>query len=131
MAGIIKIGTVATNMIEMPDPAEMTVSLQDIDAPSTGRSANGTMIRDRVVGGAAAKRKIELRWPPMYSPGISTILAAISNTFFLVEYPDPYTAARRIGTFYAGDRTLPVSSVLEPGQENPLWKSMSVDLIEQ
>lgn len=127
---ILSIGTESSSLTALPDPKSMTVSLQDIDASTTTRSASGTMLRDRVVGGASAKRKIQLVWPPLGTSDMSTILQAIAPEFFWVKYPDPYTGAMRTAQFYAGDRTAPMYN-FNLHNKGILWESMSVNLIEK
>ena len=125
---ILKIGTDAQSLIDMPEPYALTVRLQDIDSANSGRSANGTMIRDRIAGGASAKRKLEVEWPPLSPAAIATILQAIDGTFFSVSYPDPRTGGNRVATFYAGDRTAPVLRVWDG---EVLWENLSVNFIEK
>lgn len=127
---VLRIGSSPSTLQDVPDPAHggFTVSLQDIDAANAGRSANGTMIRDRVCGAANAKRKLEIQWPPMNSEQTAALLQAVKDTFFYVEYPDPYTGARRTAQFYAGDRTAPVYWVV--GGE-VLWESIRFNLVEK
>ena len=125
---ILRIGTNASSLVDMPDPSELTVRLQDIDSAGSGRSANGTMIRDRVAGGDGAKRKLEVEWPPVSPTDASKILKAVAAKFFAVEYPDPYTGVKRVGTFYAGDRTAPVCRVWDG---EVLWSNISVNFIER
>lgn len=125
---ILKIGTSAESLVDMPEPYALTVRLQDIDSANSGRSANGTMIRDRVAGGSSAKRKLEVEWPPLSPDDIKTVFQAIGGKFFAVSYPDPYTGANRTGTFYAGDRTAPVARVWDG---EVLWENASVNFIEK
>ena len=127
---IIKVGTTSDNLVALPDPSTMTVLLQDIDASSTTRSADGTLLRDRVAGGATAKRKVELEWPPMRTEQISLILKAISPEFFWVEYLDPYEGKTRTAEFYAGDRKAPLYNANLHGQ-GPLWEGLSFNIIEK
>jgi len=127
---ILRVGKESSTLTALPDPKAMTVLLQDIDASTTTRSADGTMLRDRVVGGAAAKRKIELEWPPMNSEKMAALLQAIADEFFWVEYPDPYTGALRTAEFYAGDRTAPMYNANLHGN-GILWEAMRVNLIEK
>ena len=127
---IIRVGTESGNLAALPDPKSLRVLLQDIDSASTTRSANGTMLRDRIVGGASAKRKLELTWPPMRTEPISQILQAIGAEFFWVEYPDPYTGALRVAEFYAGDRNAPLYNSDLHGQ-GPLWEGLTVNFIEK
>ena len=127
---IIKVGSSGSALAALPDPAVMTVLLQDIDSAGTTRSANGTMMRDRVAGGKTAKRKIELEWPPLNDAKASQILQAIQAVFFAVEYPDPYEGGRRTAVFYAGDRSLPMYHHNLNGQ-GVLWEGLKVNLIEK
>lgn len=115
----------------LPTPQKMTVKLQDIDAATTTRTADGSMHRDRVVGGATAKRKLELEWPAMETDKLTTILEAIGPVFFEVTYMDPYTAAMRTAEFYAGDREAPVLIAADRYGHGYLWEKLKVDLIEK
>lgn len=127
---VLYIGNSSSNLTAMPDPKMrgLVVRLQDIDASSTGRAADGTMIRDRVVGGANAKRKLEIEWPPLRTQDARTVLQAVSNLFFYVKYPDPYTGDYRTARFYAGDREAPVYNVDANGV---LWEGIKYNLIER
>ena len=119
------------NNIAMPDPKVkgMSVRLQDIDSENTTRTASGTMIRDRIVGGANAKRKLVLEWPPLSPNDAKKLLQAVGGTFFSVTYPDPYTGATRTAQFYAGDREAPIYNIDSSG--NPVWDGIKFDLIEK
>lgn len=127
---IIRVGTSSGNLTALPDPSKMTVGLQDIDASTTTRSANGTLLRDRVAGGAKAKRKLELEWPPMGTENMSAVLKAIAPEFFWVEYIDPYEGTTRIAQFYAGDRKAPMYNSNLHGN-GPMWESLTVNLVEK
>lgn len=127
---IISVGISGSSLTALPDPSVLTVLLQDIDASTTTRSANGTMLRDRVVGGASAKRKIEIEWPPLNSEKTKLILQAIKDEFFYVQYPDPYTGEDRISMFYAGDRSVPMYNYNLHGN-GILWEHIKVNLIER
>ena len=125
---ILRIGSTSSNLEAVHDPAKLTVKLQDIDGSGSGRSANGTMVRDRVAGGASAKRKVEVEWPPLSSVEMSKILSAISGKFFYVEYPDPDVGANRTGVFYASDRSAPVLRVWDG---EVMWSDLTVNFIER
>lgn len=127
---IIRVGTESGKLTALPDPSKMAVGLQDIDAATTTRSANGTLLRDRIVGGAKAKRKLELEWPPMGTEAMSTILKGISPEFFYVEYIDPYEGDVRTAQFYAGDRKAPMYNANLHGN-GPLWEGLTVNLVEK
>lgn len=125
------IGSSPNNLAEIPEPKHdgFTVDLQDIDAATTTRTANGTMHRDRVAGGSTAKRKLNCEWPPMKGDAMQRILQAIAGEFFYVRYPDPYTNAMRTAQFYAGDRSAPV--YWNHPTQGILWKGLSVNFIEK
>lgn len=124
-------GSKANNLTALPEPKHkgLTVLLQDIDAATTTRSANGTMLRDRVSGGDTAKRKLEIEWPPLYPTDARTILQAIRDEFFYVRYPDPYTGSERTALFYAGDRSVPM--YWNHPTQGILWENLKVNLIEK
>lgn len=127
---ILKVGPTGSALTALPDPRVLTVLLQDIDASTTTRSANGTMLRDRICGGASAKRKIEIEWPPVNSADASKILQAMQAEFFYVSYPDPYTGAVRVAEFYTGDRSVPMYNYNLHGK-GILWEKIKVNLIER
>ena len=116
--------------VDLPDPTAMQIDLQDIDASTTTRSANGTMRRDRICGAGGAKRKIELEWAYLNTETVSEILKAIQDVFFTVKYMDPFEGAERSAEFYAGDRSLPVYHAGEDA-ESYIWEGLKVNLIEK
>ena len=128
---VLFIGMATDNLVPMPDPKlqGMTVRLQDLDGSNSTRTASGKMVRDRIVGGADAKRKIEIEWPAMDTASISMILQAISEPFFILKYPDPYIGDWRTAVFYAGDRTAPIYNGATP--DKILWEGLEVNFIER
>lgn len=127
---ILMVGSSAENLSALPDPKSLKVLLQDIDAGTTTRSANGTMLRDRVCGAETAKRKLEIEWVPLKPEPTQQILQAIKDVFFYVKYPDPYTSSMRTARFYAGDRSVPMYHFDLNGQ-GIVWESVKVNLIEE
>lgn len=126
----IKIGLTADALTEITEPSALGITLQDIDSASTTRMADGSMTRDRVVGGADAKRKLEIKYNTLYSQALSDVLRAVEAEFFFVEYPDPYTGGRRTAEFYCGDRGVQMyNAVLHNGE--PIWQDLSFNLIER
>lgn len=125
------VGTTTNNMVELPEPKHkgFTVLLQDIDAATTTRSANGTMLRDRVAGADTAKRKLECEWPPLSPEDARTILQAIKGEFFYMRYPDPYIGEDRTALFYAGDRSVPM--YWNHPTHGILWENLKVNFIEK
>lgn len=109
----------------IPEPAHggFSVSIQDVDSASTGRGADGNMIRDRV----AIKRKINLKFPPLTTADLNKLLTAVSDVSFSVTCVDPQ-AGSYSGTFYVGDRTAPIYKTNSTGVD--LWESVSFNLIE-
>lgn len=127
---VLWIGNSENTLVAMPDPKlrGLVVRLQDIDAGTTTRTADGTMIRDRVVGGDDAKRKLLIEWPPLRPADAYTVLQAVKDVFFFVKYPDPYTGNFRTAEFYAGDREAPIYNVDDQGI---VWDGIKYDLIEK
>lgn len=128
---IISISTDGTNYTALKDPSALTVSLMDIDASTTTRAADGTMLRDRICGGATSKRKLALEWNAVQTNTATSILQAIADEFFWVKYPDPYTGTMRTCKMYAGDRNIPMKSFVMGNSGGILWEKLSVGLIEK
>ena len=104
------------------DPAKMTVAVMDIS--NAERNANGLMTIDRV----ATKRKISLEWPALDTSKMSAIMNAVSPIFFHVTYIDPQTGNNATKSFYVGDRTAPVLSVVNGVT---MWEGLRLDLVEK
>lgn len=110
-------------------PQEMTVSIQAVDYDS-GRTADGTMHRNMV----AQKYKYSIKLAPMHSgdelvPGggqtLPDLLNVLMKAEFTFEAPDPVTMGVKSGTFYVGDRSIPVYNF-----KLDIWDSLSFDVIE-
>lgn len=86
-----------------PIPSKLKVDIQDVDFDS-GRTADGVMHRNRV----ATKYKIELGWPAMEPDKVARCLQAVTADQFQVTFLSPLTNSSYTGTFYAGDRSVPV-----------------------
>ena len=128
---IISVGAIDSEVLTaLPAPMSMSVIVQDIDAATTTRSANGTMLRDRVCGGETAKRKIEMEWAGLDARKVSAILQSIGGEFFKVQYPDTYTGTDRTAIFYVGDRTADMYNYNLHGN-GVVWKSLRANFIEQ
>ena len=132
---ILKVGALGADestFVSLPDPSEWQALTQDIDNSSTGRSASGVMLRDRIAGGETAKRKIECAWNAIDSDKVKTILQAVAAEFFQVKYPDPFLGEDRTAVFYVGDRSAQMYAYkfLDGGTKH-LYKSLKFNFIEQ
>lgn len=132
---ILKVGALGANestFTSLPDPSEWQALIQDIDNSSSGRSASGKMLRDRIAGGATAKRKLECVWNSIDSDKVSQILQAVSAEFFQVKYPDPYMGTDRTAIFYVGDRSAAMYAYkfLDNGTKH-MYKTLKFNFIEE
>lgn len=110
------------NGVAVAAPVSLQVSLQDLDAETSGRNIKGQMMRDRIAGG---KRKINIKWGPLTGSEIGTILNAVSGVFFSVSYPDPISGQKTI-TAYVGDRSAALLNYA-----TGRWLDLSFNLIER
>ena len=110
------------NGISVKSPSEFQVDFSDIDG-ETHRNARGEMIRDRI----ATKRKLNCKWSGLTQVEISTLLNAVKNMFFNVEYWDPLEG-KTTRTFYVGDRQMPV---LRIKNGVPIWEGLTMNFIEK
>ncbi|GAX46763.1 DUF6711 family protein [Pseudolactococcus reticulitermitis] len=95
--------TFKINGVAVATPQTFDVTYSDIDADTSGRNANGTMIRDIIVKN---KTKLSIKWPQLSQAQSKVILDASNGDFFTVTYPDPLTNGDVTKTFYAGDRSM-------------------------
>lgn len=102
MANMITVGGTV-----LPAPSELKVDIMDIN--NADRNTRGTIIIERI----ATKRKLEVGYKHLSAAQLSTVLTAISSTFFSVTYRDPQTNADRTATFYSGDRTAGVMDFID------------------
>lgn len=117
----------------LPVPNTMSVTLQDIDSDKTGRNQKGTMIRDRVAGGAKAKRKVNCTWAGLTTSEISKLLKAIGGVSMKLKYIDPYVGDYKTITCYVGDRSTPVYNrgyETVTDAKNIIWESLSANFVE-
>lgn len=108
--------------VVLPTPSEFKVNIQDLSKAE--RNARGTIIIERI----ATKRKLEFVWSYLTKEQLQLILNAVSPVFFEVEYPDPQTGEMRRGTFYAGDRGVPM---LDFKNGVPRYKDLRFNVIER
>jgi hypothetical protein len=114
---LITIGTTP-----LPDPAEYSVTLQDIDSENTRRTESGILTRDRVRAGVY---KIQATWK-VNKTDLKTITDAVKPAQFAVTFFDPTTSSNPTKDMYVGDRTANLIH-LESGQS--LWE-LTLSLIE-
>jgi hypothetical protein len=106
-------------------PSSFTVTTLDVDnAESTARTADGSLVRDRV----AVKRQIEMSWGPIEWVKISALLQAMSAVFFELYYPDPMLGMYTTKTFYVGNRPAPFT-IEKAGKI--YWNGLKVTLTEK
>lgn len=111
------------NDVVIKTPAALKLTLADIDGESY-RNAKGEIIRDRI----AVKRNLDLSWGALTTAEISTLLNSVTATFFSVTYMDALAGAEITKTFYVGDRSAPVYSLVN-GKE--LWSGLSMSFAEK
>lgn len=109
------------------------VDRYDVDSSTSGRDQLGYMHRDRI----SIKRKVNCVWSNRDSADISTILtSAITGIFFELRFFDPYSAepagddkCNATGTFYVGDRSMPVYTMSD--STGTIMGSFSANFIER
>ena len=115
---------IRVNKISIKDPLSYQVSISDIDASAT-RNANGGLVRDRI----ATKYKIEASWSALEPAEIATLLQAVTDEFFEVEFYNPFTRGFTVTTIYVGDRSSPLAYANDSGEY--VWKNLNMNLIER
>lgn len=113
---------IKVNNTAISSPTDFSVKIKDLE--KRDRNANG----DEIIEVIATKREIELSYSYLSNNDLSTVLSAISSTFFTVEYPDPATGALRSGTFSKGDRS---AGGIDYINDVMRWKDIRFTLIER
>ena len=115
------------NNNNIADPKTLTWDLYDLDSEDgAGRNQQGEMFRDRV----AVKRKLNCTWGPLEPAEMSTLLKSMDDIFFTIDYPDAHDGVYRKGTFYVGDRSVPMY-VWNNKKGKFLWEGLSANFIER
>ena len=86
-------------------PSEMSVTVSSISGPDAGRDLTGRMYAYKI----GEKYKISLSWWNPTPAQTATILTAVKNEYFWVQFTDPVTNALVTKEFYVGDRTAPIA----------------------
>ena len=113
------------NGVPVTQPAEVTYQRYDLDSEDSFRSLSGEMQRDRVT----TKVKLECRWNALTASQMSQLLQAMDDVFFNIYYFDPHDGQHTTKTFYVGDRSAPVYSMV--AGVGIVFKSFSANFIEK
>lgn len=109
---------------DLPEPAEYSVALQDIDSENTKRSETGLLTRDRVRAGVY---KLQVSWR-VTKTQLKVITDALSPAKFSTTFFDPTTSTSPTKDMYCGDRTGKL--VYNPGAPHESLWELSTSLIE-
>lgn len=90
------------------NPASCTFEIETLDTENSGRSLDGLMHRDVI----CTKISLRLSWNHISVAEMSSLLGVLSDTFFTVKYFNPISGAWATGTFYCGNRVVPVYSCI-------------------
>lgn len=106
-------------------PSTFSYTRQDFDLDS-GRSITGEMVRTRI----CTKVKLELTWRAgaMTVEEMATLLQAVDDVFFEIEYFDIHDGAMRTMMAYVGDRSATMYSYVD---NKPVFQEVSFSIIEK
>lgn len=90
------------------NPSSCTFEIETLDTENSGRSLDGLMHRDVIT----TKISLQLQWNTISVAEMSSLLTALSSTFFEVRYFNPVQGDWTTDTFYCGNRTVPVYSCI-------------------
>ena len=96
----------------------------DIDAPNTGRTLDGTMQRGRVT----TKIRLDVTCRPLKASELRTILNAIYPEYVSVIYDDPMYG-RVTKTMYSNNN--PASYLIPQSDGDDLWTGVTFPLVER
>jgi len=115
------------NNIIPPVPMSLKIAKYDLDKESY-TTASGNLIRNFV----ASKYKFFLTFPPMRKSQMQTLLQIFdtNNKKISVEYEDIITGSIKTGIFYHGDLEVDVHMIYDESNDDLMYKSFSINLIE-
>ena len=113
-----------TTQITLPYPQEYTPDIYDVDAATTGRTAAGTMVRDR------EGRKNKLKWAALTHDDLTLLLQATQDSAFWLTALDIFTGTRKTFKVYVGDRSAPVYWYPSYNTDTWMYASLSMNFIE-
>lgn len=96
----------------------------DIEAPGTGRTMDGTLMRGRI----ATKIRMDITCKALTAAELSIVLNAIYPTFVTVTYDDPMYG-RSIKTMYSNNNPASFMMIDDKGVEK--WTGVTFPLIER
>ena len=99
-------------------------SRNDIDAPNTGRTITGLMIRDRV----ATKIRLDITCRPLKSAEHSMLMQLIMPEFVSVTYDDPVDGLVT-KTMYANNNSS--TFLIKHPDDEEYWGSVTFPLVER
>jgi hypothetical protein len=99
-------------------------SRNDIEAPNTGRTMDGTMMRGRVT----TKIRLDITCIPLIASDLAIVLNAIYPEFVTVRYTDPMYGTR-IVTMYSNNN--PASFLVKKPNGDEYWTGITFPLIER
>jgi hypothetical protein len=123
--GILQIVGSDGSVSDLPDPANISYSVQDIDSASSGRGLDGTLTRDRV----AIKEKLKVTFPPMREADAHQVLSLVSGVSFMCRFWSVRTGGYRTVEMYVGDRSASAYYQFK-GMDSDLWTGLQMDFIE-
>ena len=107
MASALRVGTSASSLQDVPNPTDISISINDISSADAGRTndASVTMHKNRIT----SKRTLALTWKNISGTRAQQVLSAFAPEYFYVRYFDPQENAFVTKQFYAGDKSTGVS----------------------
>lgn len=101
--------------VEMANPAEYKVSVNDLDSENTARAEDGLLQRDRVREGVY---RIDATWRGLTRAELKAITDAISPVSFSVTFFDPTQSTDTTATMYSGEKSGSLSLYKSEGGES-------------
>lgn len=117
----------AKEKLALPEPTTLQWDITDVES-SAGRGQNmlGKLFCDRI----GTKRTISCSWSALKSREMATLMQALDEKFFYLEFPDARTGKREIMEVYVGQRSAPLYR-MDEGAQTGLWASMNVTFTER
>ena len=114
VAPVLPNGSIGTPVTNLPDVSGYEYKLQDISAPTAGRTEDLVAHKKRM--GQAVR--LELEWKALSISKNSQVMKAFNPEYVQVEYLDGLEGEYMTKIFYVGDRASPLFNAVKGRWEN-------------
>lgn len=122
---VVRFSNNGSTWTEVKTPTAVQWAEMDLDSDKSGReTTSGLMFRDVI----AKKRQLQISWEKLSMSEASTIINAVANPFFYINFPDAKLGAYTTMECYVSDRSMPAWVLYD---DEWIWDSLQLQFTER